>query len=1022
MIRVSNLELETIKDIELNLRFLPANSKLDKRLEEIIESYDDSLKDEDKITILCSSNSKNLFNWYFHKNFDLFQNYFRNLLKETVFISSRNISDTDCLYELQWDLDSRYPGKNYKLKIQDFTDPMLEFIYDHFYDEVKFFDENHQITKYDRTILYETPFSILLKYFIKEMGQNDNKKNILALLNILEKKYRYDEINISVLSLSKEYNEVLKENIGKILDEISKKLNENTIQKERIISFYNKLLHNITLLDWKNTESKMKKAISFPFISSLQQLRKIPPKERKNNVLYLKTFQVFLKDFLSKYEDKIESQEMKRLEAIFQRMIQEENIAGVMSIHNNKSLCHYYKTNELVFNIPYPMDLLEKYNAKQYLELEKIYGEKTQKSICGNYEIIYLMEYLGYSLTKQVIQEFPTKTNIIFEKLQNKSKDYIQKISNLLLEALRLDGKQKEYGFEFFWPCFDLFYNQGYQKITLPKIIKAMDSISYILFPNNYHISENLSKLNFVAKGSPLIEKTEAIKLYNDYRFRILSSIPDVSGEINQCHFEMVDLHSPEILSNGIGKYLLPNNVTSSSCLTPNGKASSCLKHGAINPNGRFFKVTYQDKILTYSWVWRCGEVLCFDNIEATEDLFHISDYENTIYSCYQEASSMIMNITNQKEKNGVKLVIVGRNEIDIKNTKIDQLPKVNDYTMKLFQPNHSEELYLKDSSKTQLILAGQYHPQLLTEDVDPIYLYLRKEIQSFKDCDTSFVIKRINSIYFDYCLKNNQKYEPIKMNYLDGYLNEDWYVGLKSDGQYDFYYCGMDSRLFEEAEHFIGKRTFLEQKKCTIVSPKKEQIEKILNLDNIQFDLSQIKNYLDSFDKEVFSFSNNDYTHTTNLRAFSEIFQSGAITSSKYGHRFDYGNNNGENFISIAKVNSTAYYHYVNRSPSFLLSKNICAFPTRTNWIELLDPFVDSSYPFRPGMEGEYQVYESISLNHAKGILIPNKDIISLIQMVYFEDLFDIQIPLILLDDKKITNNKAIVDNKEIKKYTKIK
>ena len=62
---------------------------------------------------------------------------------------------------------------------------------------------------------------------------------------------------------------------------------------------------------------------------------------------------------------------------------------------------------------------------------------------------------------------------IVAKTLNMKEEVFTQKISNLLLEALRLDGKQKEYEFEFFWPCFDLFYNQGYQKINLQQILKA---------------------------------------------------------------------------------------------------------------------------------------------------------------------------------------------------------------------------------------------------------------------------------------------------------------------------------------------------------------------------------------------------------------------------------------------------------------------------------------------------------------------------------------------------------------------
>ena len=145
-----------------------------------------------------------------------------------------------------------------------------------------------------------------------------------------------------------------------------------------------------------------------------------------------------------------------------------------------------------------------------------------------------------------------------------------------------------------------------------------------MLLPHNYFLFPYLEKLNLVAKGDPFREKLAGISLYEEYRHRLTSTIPDMKGKYQGCDYEMVDLHSPEILSNGIGRYLFPNGEKVSSCLTPNGKAASCLRHGALNPNGRFFKVMHQDKLIAYSWFWRSGEVVCFDNIEITEEVLKV--------------------------------------------------------------------------------------------------------------------------------------------------------------------------------------------------------------------------------------------------------------------------------------------------------------------------------------------------------------------------------------------------------------
>lgn len=991
-----------------------------KKFEELIEIYDDMLTDEGKFNVLCYLKSDINFESYLQKHFKLFQSN----LKNTVFIPSSYISETDTLDDFEWQLDMNYPNDDYKLKVNTFGDKNLRIMYQYFFNEMKFLNQNKQITNYDISFLYKLSFQELLKFFYHELEEeNIDSKNISPLIEVFEKTKNYSGEKNILTPLFQKLSPFLEKKLNKLLIIFRENFN-NSMNNGFICQLCSEIISNSSFFKQKFSLEKIDHVISLPFLILIQQLQKLSTEERKNNLLYLKCFQVFLKDFLIEYDDKVETKELKRIEIIFQRMIQRGNIE-VLKIQNNKSLCHYFKTNELVLNIPYSLEFLENYNAKQYLELSQIYKSKLNIfhdcDINSSYntdqriKIIYLNEYLGYSLTKKIIQEFSYDMNIIFQNLQNKPKHYIDKISKLLLDALRLKNQKKDYKFERFFLYFETFYNQGYSEITFTKIVKAMDSVLYALFPNNYHISKNLMKLNFVAKGDPLLEKVEAIKLYNDYRFRILSSIPDVSGKINECNFEMVDLQSPKILSNGIGKYLLPNNIKCSSCLTPNGRASSSLKHGAINPNGRFFKVTFQNKIIAYSWVWRCGDVLCFDNIEVTEDLLIVPEYESILYSCYHKAATMIMNITKQNEKSGINLVIIGRNKIDIKNSRIDQLPKVNDYIDQLFKPNHSENLYLKDSSTTQVILAGEYHSNLKTEDVEPIYYRPRKRKIRFNEIEKDYLQEKMNSIYFDYCLCNNQKYTPVKNNYVDGYLNEDWYVGLKANGQYDFYYCGIDKRLFSEVKQIIGQEKIQTQKKFNIITPDKDRIKSILNPKNIEFDLEKITNYLNCSSLESFTLDKSEYTHTTaNMQTFSQILADNAITSARYGNR-EIGCNNGSDFISVAQVYSTAYYCYVNSFPSFLLTNNICAFQIQ-NCAEFTSFFKNCSYPFRDGMSGEYQVFQSISLDRTKGILIPQDDIMQLIQIIHLKDLWDLKIPLISLKDSKV------IDEEEIKKYSKIK
>ena len=268
------------------------------------------------------------------------------------------------------------------------------------------------------------------------------------------------------------------------------------------------------------------------------------------------------------------------------------------------------------------------------------------------------------------------------------------------------------------------------------------------------------------------------------------------------------------------------------------------MEHGALNPNGRFFQIINNDQIVAYSWVWRCGDVLCFDNIEITDEIENIKDYEKAIYEIYLQAAKQIVEKTKQEQEKGIKIVLIGRNEKDIKNKYIDNLQSLNNLNKKLFKPNSEKELYLKDSSEKQVILYGDYNENLDTVDVEPIYLYERKKVQRFSDLSNKEIEVKINSIYYDYCLQNNMKYKKIKNNYVSGYVGEDWFIGNKNNGTYDFYYDNNDKRLFYEVKKHISLEKQIELKNINIYIPK-FNVDYILNQKNIVVDEEVINDYL---------------------------------------------------------------------------------------------------------------------------------------------------------------------------------
>ena len=515
------------------------------------------------------------------------------------------------------------------------------------------------------------------------------------------------------------------------------------------------------------------------------------------------------------------------------------------------------------------------------------------------------------------------------------------------------------------------------------------------------------------------------ILLYDEYRFRLLSTIPDISGNLDGYYYQMVELHDTGIISNGIGDYVLPNEKVASSCLTPKGKAASCLKHGATNVNGRFFKVEKDGEIVAYSWVWRCGDVLCFDNIEVTKEFISNSNFEEILFNIYKNVADELIKTTTKIEDRGIKLVIVGRNPIDVKIGVLDKLSKVNDYTQKLFKPNSKEELYLKGAinkkNKSNRAFSLGKKANLNLEDVDPIYKYKRKEVSKFKDFNYKELESKINAIYFDYCIDNNIKYTKLSLNaYVDGFINEDWFVGIREDGKKDIFYAGKDDRALKEIEEYT-KQTICFNSGIAIIKPGSEIINEILDSTNYLIDKIALMEYLKSSDVKKYN-SDNKFLHGShNLSTIASILLDGEITSSYYGNRENYGCNNGRYFISLAKKEKS---HSLMSScvylPSFILNGDICTFSTDNKNIILdyvANMFVNTSYPVRPNLcKNEYQVLNSISLDRADGITVSEYNLDDLAKIIILQDYLDSELPLVSAEKEQI------IDKELVKRYIRFK
>lgn len=977
----------------------------------ILNEYEYLLTAEEKFNIFLKNPIREIIESYIKNNYQ----DIKNILKKHVYINSLRVDDLEDLFEYQMVLDFKYKNLNLKADWGVFSGPAIMLLYKYFQEDLKFLEDN-KIEKYPysalRTITYQN---------LKEIYSEIPKKDInISTLNSFFKAIKETHNNFQ----DEERKKLIKS--GYSITTIFNNSNQTEIKNFLLSGTNAKILKE--LLDEENINFEEPNSIySLNFLNALNKLSKLENNKLKESFLYLKCFKLFLKEFLTNFEENLSLKDFNTLEIIFRRSIKRTDSYNLLKIKNKKALYHNYKTDEIINNLDVDLEFIKSYNYKHYVDLEKIINSKEKKDefLINPYttsnKILSLqaLKYLGYENAKLILKKTTiSNTKEIIDFIKNQDISYKNIIINLFKGNIEKVLACKNFTIKLLCECIKLYYKNVGANLTINKLYKILNSVSYALFPNNKHIEANLVQLNLVAKGDPFQEKIEGIKLYEEYRKRINSTIPDYSGQYQNINYELVNLHSPEIISNGIGKYLLPNNQKASSCLTPNGKAATSLKHGATNPNGRFLKLTYRDKIIAYSWIWRAGEVLCIDNIEVTESLLTIPNYEKILYDIYKDFAINMLKLTKNEPKKGLKLIVLGRNKIDLKNKYFDTLTNIKSYQQKTYKPNSKEELYLKDSEDCQLILAGEYHQNLDTTDIDINYPYHRADVIEFKDIDQEELSKRLDAIYFDYCLSTNNKYVKQNKHYQKGYLGNDWYIGYTSDTEYDFYYLKNDDRLFEEAKKYTPVGLNIHQPKVTIIKPPEIELKRVLEEKNYEIDNESIQKYLNSLKEKNFIIKDDDYTHTTKtFETLASIIEEKGISSNNYGKRLNNGGCNGNDYISVAKVNSKAYNQYL-KTGTMLIDSSICAFAPNPITDELGGNFTNTSYPLRKVYyNGEYHVPNFISLDKIKAFLSNDQEnCLNIAILLYLEELYGLQIPIIS------TQQECIIEKDIIKKYIKLK
>ena len=817
-------------------------NKLEKTILSFIKIYNHYINDETLIYLLLTLNNKTT-------TYYLLNNYYKRIkhaLKEYVIVvpyitkygmSQKNFYDKYCSGK---DYKILHIRLDFKLKVsfcRSITDMLKISDYKDIFNYNEYLSRLFRETSF-QTINVQTMMSIIQKEIAEE-----NYKNAITLVDLLNLNWDIKIDFVNTLPLSKWYKFLKADNNWQIFID---KFNSNSYSEMFISKFYTDVITPLATKIHPNINN-INSIYDFEIILMLKRLSFQKKTFNRKNSIYNKCFLIFLKQYQEKFQIILDEEDIRYVDLVFRRLVVANNVYKLFQFKNILSLIHFYKSNDYYQNIDLPKDYIKNYNVKKYRKVKKLILTKLnfytdsldELALIATRFLDYenIVKILDSNLQFQNNKQYSNNNNTelnkkrqifldicpqfkplveIITNLDGKDELYLKKVNMIIKEIKNKNDINLRYSINDYFYVFNNLYTRGL-KITLTKLNKAVEGIQEFLLPYNEHIKINLEQFNYSTKGSPFLDKINGIKLYDKYRKRLYSSIPDYQNKYKTIEFGFVDMHDTAIISNGVcdGKYLYQNGKTYSSCLTPNGAAKNSLFHGAINSNGRFFEIKLGDKIMAYSWVWRAGNVICFDNIEVTDEIFKIEAWEEILFNSYLMTANDIIRITKAEINGGIKMVVIGRSKKDIRNKYIDNLKD----SPEIFKPTGSEDLYL-DSQKKQLWLAGKYD-NISTKDVTAIYLYKRKEVVQFKTIDFDTLRLKANGIYYEYCMQNNIAYHKLNCNYIDGYLGEDWFFGKYENGNYDFYYVLNDDRLFDEAKKYIISEKILNQSKLHLTLKK---------------------------------------------------------------------------------------------------------------------------------------------------------------------------------------------------------
>ncbi len=601
---------------------------------------------------------------------------------------------------------------------------------------------------------------------------------------------------------------------------------------EELMNKYEELMTKVVDEDAQNV------LVNYNCINLLVLLRVL----LKNNIINDKDdyYQMFKEMYMSKLLDGLDKENSENInlikDSLFYRLVKGSiDPTMLISIKTLKGLIFFNKNMIAIddrdnINIYSPTEIesfVEKLTEEQVVSL----NNKLFKQICGKLLENYKEEYpekssirnlairlylsVGYQNAKRLIDlKVPfTRYEYIFngidikrivlndngEPIINKKLNDFMFGSNISDDNTNinrlLQDKIPEFEKRFadIYNGWETIYQNLNGNVTVARILKWFEENKVLLNPDEYRLSSVLSEI-----GTDERNLSKARELYNDMRNRKFSTIPKVSGDYDADYtYEMLNLDDPLGLVVG---------YITRCCFLIDGMSKSSLFHSAQSKDGRIFVVRKNGELIAQSWVWRNGNLVCFDNVETRGNY----DYD-ILLEAYKQASKKILDISAKDEstKEQIKLVTFGGRYSRMSKPQ-NKVPEGKIQTPRVDKPIYCDAEY------DQFILASNGEQELYYGDVKAQYKDTRKTPDKYTELSLldreqkSSIIKRIRSI--EYAKTGNIRIIDFD-NYSYVSIADDWYILLKNNGEVECMLLDNDSRAREELYEEIDKldKTFTE-------------------------------------------------------------------------------------------------------------------------------------------------------------------------------------------------------------------